>query len=73
MRDCSCHREGLIEVKCSYKHRDLNVQEIQTLDSNVCLQGDKLELKKPHIYYIKVQFQMHVNGKKFSDLVMYTE
>lgn len=34
VRNCLCHGEGLVEIKCSYKHRDANVHNIPQIDSN---------------------------------------
>lgn len=73
VRNCLCHGEGLVEIKCSYKHRDVNVHNIPQIDSNFCLQGDKLELKKSHRYYSQIQFQMYVTRKTFCDFVIYTD
>ena len=44
-RKCECHGEELIEVKCSYKHRDSKTHEI--CDPSFYL-DEKMKLKESH-------------------------
>ena len=59
VRNCSCHGKGLLEVKCSFKHKDLNVSEIVLIDPTFYLDKD-LKVKESHLYYTQVQFRMYV-------------
>ena len=70
---CDCHGEGLLEVKCTYKHRDLFVSDIPDCDSQFCLAKNTLTLKENHKYYSQVQFQMSMCQKQFCDFVVFTE
>jgi len=69
MRTCACHGDGLVEIKCSFKHKDSNIHEI--CDPSFYL-DENMELKKSHRYYTQVQFQMYVCGKQFCDFVVFT-
>ena len=59
VRYCSCHGTGLLEVKCSFKHKDFDVKEIVEIDPTFYL-DKKLKLKHSHRYYTQVQFQIYV-------------
>lgn len=68
---------GLIEIKCPYKFRNLNVRDA-VLDSAFCLEyvdsdsGPMLRLKRNHAYYFQVQGQMALSGLGWCDFVVYT-
>lgn len=71
--DCKCCGRGCLEVKCSYKHRDLPVLAacsektfcLEIVDNDVCL-------KKGHKYYDQVQGQMLTAEVEYCDFVMFT-
>ena len=67
---CDCCNQGLLEIKCSYKHRDQKIEDI--IDNTFCLDQD-LKLKKNHQYYTQIQFQMYVTGLYHCDFVVYTD
>ena len=71
MRTCSCHGNGLLEVKCSFKHKDLDVCEIVLIDHSFYLDKD-LKLKESHRYYTQIQFQMYVCQVTFCDFIVFT-
>ena len=71
VRHCSCHGTGLTEVKCSFKHKDLDVKEIVEIDPIFYLDKE-LKLKHSHGYYIQVQFQMYVCQVTFCDFLVFT-
>ena len=73
MRTCSCHGNALLEVKCSFKHKnlDLDVREIVLIDHSFYLDKD-LKLKESHRYYTQIQFQMHVCQVTFCDFIVFT-
>ncbi|WAR24001.1 hypothetical protein MAR_037670, partial [Mya arenaria] len=58
LRECSCHGKGLVEIKCSYKHRDSKIEDIK--DQTFFLNSDN-KLKTNHRYYSQIQFQMNSN------------
>lgn len=72
VRSCACHGDGLVEVKCCYKHKDLAVRDIPAQDSGFYLEKDTLTLREGHRYYTQVQFQMYVLEKTYCDFVVYT-
>ncbi|XP_052254844.1 uncharacterized protein LOC127860420 [Dreissena polymorpha] len=72
VRTCLCHGEGLVEVKCSYKHRDVCVKDIPDIDPSFYLGKENLTLKEGHRHYTQIQFQMFVCQKQFCDFVVYT-
>ena len=62
---CDCCPPSVVEVKCSYAHRDKTAEELQALvssgvDPSMCLDTD-MTLKRSHKYYTHVQSSM-VNG-----------
>ena len=71
VRHCTCHGKGLLEVKCSFKHKDLDVSKIVEIDPTFYLDKE-LKLKQSHRYYTQVQFQMYVCHVTFCDFVVFT-
>lgn len=68
---CSCCGEGLLEIKCPFKHRNVSPQDAASSDSKFCL-DKKLRLKVNHNYFYQVQGQILVTKKKFCDLIIWT-
>ena len=65
---CTCCGEGLLEIKCPYKHRNTPPSEVQ--DPSFCLQcgiDSQLRLPQTHKYYSQVQGQLSVCDKEFCD------
>ena len=71
---CACHGKKLIEIKCSYKHKDIHPHCIPETDSSYHVESvdGKFELKKKSPWYSQVQFQMGVINIKSCDLVLHT-
>lgn len=69
-----CGDCGLIEVKCPYKHLKATINEALQ-DRAFCLQrtGDKIHLKRSHDYHFQIQGELGVTGKKWAELIVYTE
>lgn len=68
---CSCCGDGLIEIKCPYKHRDKDPTTV--IDRDFCLQPDgNLCLSRTHDYYIQVQGQLAICDKEYSDFICWT-
>ena len=70
---CECCGEGIIEIKCPYKHRDKSPHDVS--DPLFYLQRDdngKLHLKNSHQYYYQVQGQIAVCEKEYCDFVCWT-
>jgi len=67
---CTCCGEGLLEIKCPYKHRNTPPSEVQ--DPSFCLQcgiDSQLRLPQTHNYYSQVQGRFSVCDKEFCDLI----
>ena len=71
---CSCCGEGLLEIKCPYKYKDIDLETIS--DESFYLQpsGDgSLHLSTDHdYYYYQVQGQLAVCMKSYCDFVCWT-
>lgn len=68
---CSCHGNGVIEVKCPYMFRDTELGEMLQ-DSRCCLDSDG-SLKQNHPYYVQLQIQMFVFDVQFGVLLLYAK
>ena len=70
---CRCCGNGLIEIKCPYKHRDKHPTAV--IDNSFCLQpchnGDII-LSRSHPYYIQIQGQLAVCKREYCDFVCWT-
>ena len=65
---------GVLEVKCPYKYRDLDPnQAAENKDFCSELKDGKLMLKKKHNYCYQIQGQMAITSRKWCDFVMYTK
>lgn len=72
VRICACHGDGLLEVKCSYTHKDETAEEAAQCGKKFYLSQESLALKENHRYYPQIQWQMYVCKKTFCDLVVFT-
>ena len=70
---CQCHGTGLIEIKCPWTHRGLNIKDYAS-KREACLEliDGVITLKPNHPYYYQVQCQMGVTGYKFCDFFVCT-
>ena len=68
---CKCHGCATLEIKCTYKYRDVSPDDPAALvDSNYFLNKDGLKSK--HKYYCQVQTQMLVTNSKLCYFVVWT-
>lgn len=70
---CDCCGEGLIEIKCPYKHRDKRPHDIS--DSKFYLKQDEdgeVFLQHNHEYFYQVQGQLAICEKEYCDFICWT-
>ena len=70
---CDCCGNGLIEIKCPYKHRDKHPHDVS--DPSFYIQKDENEefhLHSDHGYYYQVQGQLAVCSMDYCDFVCWT-
>ena len=69
---CDCHKsKRVVEFKCPYKHREVNVDKAAKTDPTFCIDHEGA-IKVDHRYYTQIQLQMLVNGIEVCDFVVYT-
>lgn len=66
---CSCHGQGLVEIKCPYKYRNGLKNFGKDKDFPVEENG---KIKKKHKYYAQIQGQMKVLKTDFCDFFVWT-
>ena len=72
--------EGLLEIKCPYKARETSLIDICTKKeyqpSSFCVtynkRTDQFSLKKTHPYFYQIQGQLHITGRTWCDLFVWT-
>ena len=72
---CSCCGKGCLEIKCSFDSREKFVYEIMNCDDSY-LEGDfknRIKLKTTYMYYYRIQCQLDVAGRIYSDFYVWTE
>ena len=70
---CKCCGEGLMEIKCPYKHRDKHPHDVY--DPQFYLKQDdngELYLRNNHEYYYQVHGQLTVCEKEYCDVLCWT-
>ena len=70
---CECCGEGIIEIKCPYKHRDTHPKDI----TDPCFylkrnEDGELQLSHSHEYYHQIQGQLAVCEKEYCDFICWT-
>ncbi|XP_065919203.1 uncharacterized protein [Dysidea avara] len=65
---CSCHGQGLLEIKCPYSARNAEFLTSETC----CFLTDAGYLNKKHRYYTQIQGQLMISGLLFCDLFVWT-
>lgn len=68
---CSCCGEGLLEIKCPFKHRNVSPEDAAASDAQFCLDAN-LKLKSTHNYFYQIQGQLLVTQRKYCDLIVWT-
>ena len=71
IRQCACHGQVLVEVKCPYKCKDKDPAELLGLPEFFLDANGKL--KYGHKYYTQIQLQLYVTNLAECDLVVYTK
>ena len=69
---CSCCGDGLVEIKCPYKHRDEHPHQIHDPKFCLCPVDESVLLSKKHDYYIQIQGQMAICNREYCDFVCWT-
>ena len=70
---CKCCGDGLLEIKCPYKYRD--VHPCSVVDKDFCLQpNDKRQmlLSNNHPYFYQIQGQLAVCNREYCDFIVWT-
>lgn len=73
---CKCCGNGLLEIKCTYTHKDLSPEEVATMDKNYFVYMDdsnNVKLKTNTSWYYQIQTQLGVCDRKWCDFVLYTQ
>ena len=65
---CSCHGDGLLEIKCPYSSRDTSFLN----KDNCSFLTESGYLNRKHRYYTQVQGQLMVSGLLFCDFFVWT-
>ncbi|XP_077063316.1 uncharacterized protein LOC143715422 isoform X2 [Siphateles boraxobius] len=71
---CTCHGEGVLEIKCPFNSRDRSLNE-SCRDSSFCLgigEDGTMALKTDHKFMYQVQAQMHVSTVSYCDFIVWT-
>ena len=76
MVSCSCCGDGLIEIKCPFKYKDVFPTEDEAVDDkNYCLKRNtngEVRLSTTHSYFDQIQGQMVVSEFKYCDFICWT-
>ena len=74
MVTCTCHADGVLEIKCPYNSRYCSLTK-SCEDPSFCLgigEDGTMALKTGHKFMYQVQAQMHVAAVSYCDLVVWT-
>ena len=67
---CDCHGEGIVEVKCPYKYKDADPEDL--LGNADVMVDRNLNINQSHKHYAQVQLQMKLCQVSVCDLVIWT-
>ncbi|XP_056457578.1 uncharacterized protein LOC130391456 [Gadus chalcogrammus] len=70
---CTCHGDGVLEIKCPFKTRNCSLTE-SCKDSSFCLgigEDGVMALRHIHKYMFQVQAQMHIAEEVFTQRILY--
>ena len=71
---CTCHGDGVLEIKCPFKTRNCSLTE-SCKDSSFCLgigEEGVMALRHIHKYMFQVQAQMHIAEVSYCDFLVWT-
>ena len=70
---CDCHGKGLLEIKCPWTHRGLNISEFAD-EKGTCLvkKNGNVHLIQEHQYYFQIQCQLGVTELPWCDSYLCT-
>lgn len=74
MVTCTCHADGVLEIKCPYNSRDCSLTK-SCEDPSFCLgigEDGTMALKTGHKFMYQVQAQMHVAAVSYCDHMIWT-
>lgn len=73
---CKCCGKGLLEIKCSFKYKDISpVDEVALNDNQYFLRRNpsgEIHFSRSHAYYDQVQGQMLATQSQYCDFVCWT-
>ena len=70
---CDCCGEGLIEIKCPYKHRDKHPHHVDDTHFYLKKEEDgRMSLCHNHDYFYQIQGQLAVCEKEYCDFICWT-
>lgn len=66
--------DSLLEIKCPYKWKGDDLEEVLQKESNyiVRIKNNILEVNKDHCYYDQIQGQLHITKREHCNLVIWT-
>ena len=68
-----CCDEGIIEIKCPYKHRDTHPKDVADPRFYLKISEDgELYLSRSHKYYRQIQGQLAICEKEYCDFICWT-
>ncbi|XP_077492150.1 uncharacterized protein LOC144103258 [Amblyomma americanum] len=71
--NCTCCKEGVLEIKCPFNGRDECARALATLkNSCITIVDGAVKLKEHHPYYYQVQMQMYVCKANYCNFVLWT-
>ncbi|XP_038563448.1 uncharacterized protein LOC119894834 [Micropterus salmoides] len=74
MVTCTCHGDGVLEIKCPFNSRDCSLAE-SCKHPSFCLglrEDGTMSLKTDHKFMYQVQVQMHVATVSYCDFMVWT-
>ena len=73
MINCDCCGEGIVEIKCPYKHRYKHPHDVTDPQFYLKRDGDgKMHLCHNHEYFYQIQGQLAICEKEYCDFVCWT-
>ena len=71
---CKCCGNGLVEIKCSYSHREETPEEIaRDPNYHLYVEDNSVQLRHDSPWYTQIQGQLGIVNCKWCDFVFYTK